>query len=94
MFVKKSKCRFGKSEVEYLGHIISKEGVTANPSKIKAIEEWFTPKAIKALRGFLELIGYYRKFLKDYGKLSASLIALIRKDAFKWGVKGKKAFGM
>lgn len=94
LFVKKSKCRFGKSEVEYLGHIISKEGVIANPSKIKAIEEWPTPKTIKALRGFLELIGYYHKFLKDYGKLSALLVALIRKDAFKWRVRAEKTFGM
>ena len=54
-YVKISKCTFGKEEVEYLGHIISKNGVKVDPNKIKAIIEWPRPKSISKLRGFLGL---------------------------------------
>jgi hypothetical protein len=62
-----SKCAFGVQELEYLGHIVSHEGVKVDPNKIKAIREWPIPKTFKKLSGLLGLIGYYRKFFKDYG---------------------------
>ena len=58
-YAKKSKCTFGKEEVEYLGHIISHEGVKVDPSKFKFIREWNKPVNISKLRGFLGLRGYY-----------------------------------
>ena len=65
LFVKKSKCSFARAEVEYLGYIVSDDGMAADPSKIQAMVNWLVPKTIKALRGFLGLIGYYCKFVKD-----------------------------
>lgn len=65
LFVKKSKCSFTSSTVEYLGHIVSKDGVVADPSKIQSMVEWPIPKTIKALRGFLGLTSYYCKFVRD-----------------------------
>eukprot|EP00253_Pinus_taeda_P023196 PITA_23196 len=53
LYAKRSKCLFGVQEVEYLGHIVSHEGVNANPRKTKAIKEWKIPTSIKHLRGFL-----------------------------------------
>ena len=61
--MKKSKCSFACSSIEYLGHIVSKDGVAADPSKIQAMVAWPIPKSIKALRGFLGLSGYYYKFV-------------------------------
>eukprot|EP00253_Pinus_taeda_P030576 PITA_30576 len=70
---KLSKCMFGQKEVEYLGHIISREGVQVDPNKIKATKEWPKPKKLSNLRGFLGLIGYYRRFIKNYAHLTAPL---------------------
>ncbi|MCH83673.1 enzymatic polyprotein [Trifolium medium] len=69
-FVKLSKCQFGVPTVEYLGHIISKEGVSADPSKIHAMISWPVPKNMTALRAFLGLTGFYRRFVLNYAAIA------------------------
>ena len=61
-----------------MGHIISRRGVEADPSKLVAMTN------AKGLRGFLGLTSYYRRFVKDYGKIAQPLNALLKKDAFQW----------
>jgi len=92
LFVKLSKCKFGCSKVEYLGHIISVEGVCADQGKIQAMTDWPLPKTAKALRGFLGLTGYYRKFIKGYGSIAAPLTAMLRHNYFTWTDLGQEAF--
>jgi hypothetical protein len=87
LYAKPSKCFFGVKEVEYLGHIVSCEGVKVDPNKIKAMMDWSIPKTLKILRGFLGLIGYYRKFVRNYGRIVAALMTLTKKDAFSWTPK-------
>lgn len=65
-YAKVSKCMFSKDEVNYLGHVISNEGVNVDPEKIKAMTEWPTPTSLSRFRGFLVLAGYYRRFVWNY----------------------------
>jgi hypothetical protein len=84
LFLKQSKCSFGASEVEYLGHIVGKDGVRVDPKKIESMKDWFCPKNIKILHGFWGLTGYYRKFVWNYGKIVAPLTSLLKKNDFTW----------
>lgn len=92
MYAKLSKCEFGKLEMGYLGHIVSGQGVAADPAKVFAMVSWPKPATVKQLRGFLGLLGYYRKFVRDYGKISKPLTTLLQKNQFKWGIKANQAF--
>jgi hypothetical protein len=92
LYAKPSKCFFGVKEVEYLGHIVSHEGVKVDPNKIKAMMDWPIPKTLKNLRGFLGLTGYYRKFVRNYGRIATPLMTLTKKDAFSWTPEETKSF--
>ena len=70
---KPSKCKLFQESVDFLGHVISKDGVRTQPSKIEAVVSWSTPKSKKELRSFLGLAGYYRRFVKDYAKIARPL---------------------
>ncbi|PNY06477.1 hypothetical protein L195_g002943, partial [Trifolium pratense] len=92
LFAKRSKCSFGVNQVDYLGHIISAAGVSVDPSKISAIVDWPQPSSVTALRGFLGLTGYYRKFVRHYAALTAPLTDLLKTHAFEWSTDAQTAF--
>jgi hypothetical protein len=82
LFVKCSKCAFSEPSVAYLGHTISASGVTMDSAKVQAIIDWPVPRSVRAVRGFLGLVGYYRKFVHNYGTVAAPLTALLKKEGF------------
>ena len=92
LFAKQSKCFFGAESVGYLGHIISNAGVSMDPEKVAAVEAWPQPQTLRALRGFLGLTGYYRKFIASYGAVAAPLTALLKGAAFQWNDVAERAF--
>lgn len=92
LFAKKSKCSFAQPQMEYLGHIISGQGVSTDPEKVKAMVDWPSPNTVKQLRGFLGLTGYYMRFIKNYGIICQPLHQLLRKGAFQWSEGAQEAF--
>jgi hypothetical protein len=78
--------------VDYLGHVISAQGVAPDPDKVKAIMEWSRPHSLTELRGFLGLIGFNRRFVRGYATLAAPLTDLLRYNKFQWNPAAEYVF--
>jgi len=93
LYAKESKCEFFKTEVEFLGHIVGRDGVRMMEDKVKAVAEWPEPKNVRDVRAFLGTTGYYRKFIKDFSRISSPLSELTKESVkFSWGPDQQKAF--
>lgn len=92
LVVRLKKCDFGLDRVNYLGHIISEDGVSTDPKKIYAIKNRKAPRNVTEVREFLEMTGYYRRFIKGYGVICRPLHDMLKKDGFKWGAPQREAF--
>jgi len=66
LYDKLSKCSFSHTKVHYLGHVVSKEGIAVTAEKIRAIMVWVAPKSVDEVRYFMGLVGYYRRFIKNF----------------------------
>jgi hypothetical protein len=95
--VKLSKCKFAQLSVKFLGHIISHNQIKVNPEAVQKVLDWERPKAgtnfPKAIRGFLGLTGWYRKFIPNYADIARPLIDLTKKNAkYEWTEEHEKSF--
>ena len=87
------KCEFKKSEIECLGHVVSSEGISPNPSRINSLVNKKPPNNVKELRSFLGLASYYRRFVEGFAKIVYPLTQLLKKDIkFKWSDECHIAF--
>ncbi|GJP33387.1 hypothetical protein CLOM_g17931 [Closterium sp. NIES-68] len=93
LITKGSKCDFLKQELEFLGHVVSTEGVKIDPKKIKTIQEWKPSTNLKELQSFLGFVNYVRRFIPNMAGLSAPLTDRLKDhDCFWWGEKQQAAF--
>ena len=84
LYAKFNKCEFYKNKIQYLGHVISEEGVSMDPDKIKAIIDWHVPKDVTDVWSFMGIIVYYIKFIEGFSKIANPITSLQK--------KGKKFF--
>ena len=93
LYLKPSKCEWMKSEVEFLGHRIGREGLSVDPQKIDAVKQWPVPTNVSELRSFLGLAGYYRRFIGNYSMTALPLTELTKDEVeWQWSDKEKGAF--
>eukprot|EP00731_Ephydatia_muelleri_P009248 Em0004g1586a len=94
--LKPSKCHFAQNQICYLGHIVSQQGVQADPEKLRAVSMYPAPHNIKELRHFLGLANYYRRFIEGYSAIAEPLHKLTRKTAggYKWSNECDDAFSL
>nr|GEZ44303.1 Ty3/gypsy retrotransposon protein [Tanacetum cinerariifolium] len=91
LYENRKKCFFAQPTIEYLGHVVSRGGVSADPLKVSAILEWSVLKNLKALRGFLSLTGYYRDFVQGYDKIACAN-STTKKDNINWNEEATNPF--
>jgi hypothetical protein len=93
LFAKSSKCEFGRSELGFLGHRLSRAGVSVDPRKVQSIMEWATPTSCTEVRRFTGLANYYRRFVEGYAAIAAPLTALGSPTArFAWTPAAQASF--
>ena len=92
LYLQPEKCEFEKEEIEFLGIIVSEGKVRMDPVKVSAVKEWPTPKKKKDVQSFLGFTNFYRRFIKDYGKIAKPLTELTGKQEWKWTDSQGKAF--
>jgi hypothetical protein len=85
LYAKLNKCEFWSKEVSFHGHIISKGGISVDPSKAKDVLSCNTPQNVLGIRSFLGLAGYYRRFIEGFSKISKPMMELLAKGkTFEW----------
>ena len=85
------KCVFAKSQVQYLGYILSENGISASPEKVKAVRQYPTPKCVRDVRAFLGLASFYRRLVPNFAEIAKPLSQLTRKGQdFTWEPANRK----
>ncbi|KAL0546391.1 hypothetical protein IC582_016299 [Cucumis melo] len=93
LYAKFSKCEFWLKQVFFLGHVVSKAGVSVDPAKIEAVTGWTRPSTVSEVRSFLGLAGYYRRFVENFSRIATPLTQLTRKGVpFVWSKACEDSF--
>ena len=95
LYANLEKCIFCTNHVVFLGFVVSSKGVQVDEEKVRAIQEWPTPKSITDIRSFHGLASFYRRFVKDFSTITSPLIEIVKKTVgFKWGEEQENAFSL
>ncbi|SPC67464.1 uncharacterized protein UHOD_11753 [Ustilago sp. UG-2017b] len=96
LYAKAEKCQFSTSQTEFLGFVVSDQGVSMDPSKTEVITNWPVPKSVHDVQVFLGFCNFYRKFIPQYSRTAYPLTQLLRKEAqstpFAWNHAAQHAF--
>jgi hypothetical protein len=93
IYAKFSKCEFWLDSVKFLGHTISKDGISVDPSKVQEVMDWKPPKSVHQICSFLGLAGYYRRFILNFSRIAKPMTELLKKGVkFVWSEACEKAF--
>jgi hypothetical protein len=93
LYAKFSKCEFWLNSVKFLGHTISKDVISVDPSKVQEVMDWKPPKSVHQIHSFLGLAGYYRQFIPDFSRIAKPMTKLLKKGVkFVWSEACEKAF--
>jgi hypothetical protein len=85
LYAKFSKCKFWLDTVKFLGHTISSDGISVDPSKVQEVLDWKPPTSVHQIHSFLGLAGYYRRFIPDFSRIAKPMIELLKKGVkFSW----------
>ncbi|GKC22310.1 putative reverse transcriptase domain-containing protein [Tanacetum coccineum] len=79
LYAKLSKCEFWLPKVQFLGHVIDSQGIHVDPAKIESIKDWASTKTPTKIRQFLDLVGYYRRFIEGFSKIAKPMTKLTQK---------------
>ena len=80
LFTKFNKCDLFKDKIQYVGHVVTREGISVDPKKIRAIEYWPVPKDVMDVRSFMGITGYYRRFIEGFSRIVNPITSLQKKD--------------
>ncbi|GJY27814.1 putative reverse transcriptase domain-containing protein [Tanacetum coccineum] len=87
LYAKFSKCEFWLQEVQFLGHVVNRDGIHVDPSKVESVKNWKTPESSTEIRSFLGLAGYYRRFIENFSKIANALNPVDSMNkTYVWGV--------
>jgi hypothetical protein len=93
LYAKFSKCEFWLDTVKFLGHTISGDDISVDPSKVQQVMDWKPPTSVHQIRSFLGLVGYYRRFIPDFFRIAKPMTELLNKGVkFSWDKKCEDAF--
>lgn len=95
LYAKSDKCEFHTRKVEYLGFVITPNGVEMDPKKVESVVGWPTPTTVRQIRGFMGFANFYRRFIFNYAHLASPMYALLKKGAnFEWTEDCQKSFDL
>jgi hypothetical protein len=91
--ISRKKCQWFRSEVRFLGFLVSKKGIRSDPEKVEVVKTWPTPTSVKAVQKFLGFCAFYHRFLANLSDMAKPLYKLLHKDTkFIWTQEAEAAF--
>ena len=93
LYAKLKKCEFWLDKVSFLGHVVTKDGISVDPGKVDVVSNWRRPTTVTEIRSFLGLAGYYRRFTEGFSKIALPLTSLTQKRVkFEWSNDCERSF--